>query len=340
MSLKVVHLNLGPVDPAFARQILQQIDAEMVVAQCKTEEEVIEVAADADAIIGPGIGRLVTRKGIGGLKRCRLVSIWAGSNDFIDLDAFTDHDICVAYAPDASTEEVANHSMAMMLALNRKLFFYDRFLRDRKGHWAGDEHDEIIDLAKPYPRLSDLTAGCIGFGRAGRALAQRATAFGMRFLAHDPYIAPEAGADLGVDLTSLNRLLSESDFVHIFVPMTDATKQIVGAAELAKMKPTAYLVNSSARSTVIDEPALYAALSSGKLAGAGLDNLEQDPDTENPLLSLPNVIVTPHIAHVSDASYIAMQRRVCEDVVRFFTGEWPVLVANPAIKDKVQPVHA
>ena len=340
MSLKVVHLNLGPVDPEFARQILQQIDAEMVVAQCKTEEEVVQVATDADAIIGPGVGRLLTRKGMEALKRCRLVSIWAGSNDFIDLDAFTDHGICVAYAPDASTEEVANHSMAMMLALNRKLFFYDRFLRDRKGHWRGDEHDDIIDLGKPYPRLSDLTVGCIGFGRAGRALAKRSHAFGMRFLAYDPYIAQENNADLGAELTSLDRMLSESDFVHIFVPMTNETRQIVGAAELAKMKPTAYLINSSARSTVIDEPALYAALAAGKLSGAGLDNLEQKPDTENPLLSLPNVIVSPHIAHVSDASYIAMQRRVCEDVVRFFTGEWPVLVANPAVKEKVQPVRA
>jgi D-3-phosphoglycerate dehydrogenase len=190
------------------------------------------------------------------------------------------------------------------------------------------------------PRLSTVTVGSIGFGRAGAALAARCAGFGMRFLAHDPYIAPELAEQAGVELTTKERLLAESDFVHLYVPMKEDTQRIIGAAELAQMKPTAWLVNSSSRASVIDEDALHDALASGRLAGAALDNLAIDPDDRerhNPLLDLPNVILTPHVSHVSSQSYAAMQERVCADVVGFFSGTWPALVANPAVKDKVAP---
>lgn len=333
MTLKVVHLNLPPLPVETARERLAVLDADVVAATCSDVDELVGVAADADALICAGVGRLLTREGLARLPKLRHVSIWSGSTDFIDLQAFTDAGVVVSFGADACTDEVADHGMAMMLTLGRKLRHWDRVMRANVGVYV--PHDPIIEAARPMPRLSTLTCGTIGFGRAGMALARRARAFGMRFLAHDPYIPQDAGNDLGVELTSKERVLAESDFVHLYVPMKGDTTHIIGSDELAMMKPTAHLINSSARAAVIDEAALYAALTTGRLAGAGLDNLEFETGTVNPILLLDNVVLSPHIAHVSDQAYATMQERVCDDVVEFFTGHWPRLVANPEVMQRV-----
>jgi D-3-phosphoglycerate dehydrogenase / 2-oxoglutarate reductase len=333
MTKKIVHVNIPPVGEELTRSLFAAFDAELVPVTVSNEEELVAAAFDADAIIGAGIGRLLTREGVTKLERCRIVSIWSGSTDYIDLESFTDAGICVSFGADACTEEVADHGMAMMLALGRKLFHFDRVMRERKGHYV--PHDDIIDAAKPLPRLSGLTVGCVGLGRAGLALARRCHGFSMRFIAYDPFIPAGTGATLGVELTTMERVLAEADFLHLYVPMKKDTFHIIGAAQLDAMKPTAYLVNSSARAQVIDEEALYGALTTGRLAGAALDNLEMKEGETNPLLGIDNVIVTPHISHVSDESYSAMQRRVCEDVIRFFNGQWPTLIANPEVKTKL-----
>jgi D-3-phosphoglycerate dehydrogenase / 2-oxoglutarate reductase len=333
---RVVHLNLPPVSPELARELLEPIGAEVIVATCSSEEEVVAVAADADAIIGAAIGRLMTRDVLSHLTRCRIVSLWSGSTDYLDLDAFTDHSVCVCFGADACTEEVADHSMALMLAAGRRLHFLDSFVRDNEGRW--ESHDDVVAAALPMPRLSTTTVGTLGFGRVGAALAKRSQGFGLRFLAYDPYISADAGRQWDVELTSKERVLAEADYIHICVPMKEDTVHIVGDDELRQMKPTAWLVNASSRATVIDEAALVAALQEGRLAGAALDNVGRDPhqpDARNPLLDLPNVVLTPHISHVSNQSYAAMLQRVCEDVVEFFNGRWPQLVANPAVKDRL-----
>jgi D-3-phosphoglycerate dehydrogenase len=333
MTKKIVHVNIPPVGEELTRNLFAGFDADLVPVTASNEEELLAVAIDADAIIGAGVGRLLTREGVKQLQRCRIVSIWAGSTDYMDLEPFTEAGICVSFGADACTEEVADHGMAMMLALGRKLFYFDRVMRERKGHYV--PHDDIIDAAKPLPRLSGLTVGCVGLGRAGLALARRCQGFSMRFIAYDPFIPADTGAGLGVELTTMERVLAEADFLHLYVPMKKDTFHIMGETQLAAMKPTAYLVNSSARAQVIDEDALYDALTKGRLAGAALDNLEMKKDETNRLLGLDNVIVTPHISHVSDESYSAMQHRVCEDVIGFFNGRWPALVANPEIREKV-----
>jgi D-3-phosphoglycerate dehydrogenase / 2-oxoglutarate reductase len=333
VTLKIVHLNLPPLPIETVRERLAVLDAEVIAATCANLDELVDVAADADALICAGVGRLLTREGLARMPKLRHVSIWSGSTDFIDLQAFTDAGVVVSFGADACTDEVADHGMAMMLALARKLPHWDRVMRANVGVYV--PHDPIIEAARPMPRISTLTCGTIGFGRAGMALAQRARAFGMRFLAHDPFIPQDAGADLGVELTGKERVLAESDFVHLYVPMKDDTTHIIGAEELALMKASAYLVNSSARAAVIDEAALFTALTTGGLAGAGLDNLAFEKGTVNPILLLDNVILSPHIAHVSDQAYATMQERVCDDVVEFFTGHWPRLVANPAVRELV-----
>lgn len=334
MPHKILHVNMSPLSVQATRDLLAGLDAEVVAATARTEEELVAAAQDAEAIMGTSVGRLLTREGLAQLPECRIVSIWAGGTDFIDLQAFTDHGVCVSFAADECTEEVADHGMAMMLALGRKLVYFDRVMRERKGIYV--PHEDIVEAAKPLPRLSGLTVGCIGLGRAGLALAHRARAFGMRFVAFDPFVPAGTGRDLGVELTTMDEVLAQADFLHLYVPMKADTVHIIGQPQLARMKPTAYLINSSARAQVIDEEALFEALTTGRLAGAGLDNLEMKPDPGNPLLALDNVIVTPHISHVSDESYAAMQRRICEDVVGFFHGRWPRLVANPDVMKQVR----
>ncbi len=339
----MLHLNLPPVPVELARERLAPLGAELVAAQISDGEELLEVAHDVDAIIGAAVGRFFTPDVLAGLERFRHLSLWSGSTDYIDLASLTEHRTCVSFAADACTDEVADHGMAMMLALGRKLFYWDRVTRERDG--IHSPHDPIIEAGRPLPRLSTLTVGSIGFGRAGLALASRTKGFGMRFLAYDPYVAPGTGAELGVELTTMERVLAESDFVHLYVPMKADTFHLIGTDQLAQMKATAYLVNVSARSAVIDETALLAALTAGTIAGAALDSIDMPPGfdretgassgTVNPLLGLDNVILSPHISHVSDDSYRAMQHRVCDDVVDFFNGRWPALVANPAVKELI-----
>ncbi|MBI2166457.1 MAG: C-terminal binding protein [Chloroflexi bacterium] len=337
MALKVVHLNMKPVDPETSRRILGQIGAQVVVAECETEEQVIQVCRDADAIMR--VGGSLSRKVIESLERCRIISCYAVDIDGLDVAAATEKGIVVTFAPDSSTEEVSDHAMAFMLALGRKLFFYDRVVR---AHQWGEDHTAIVRMGRPMPRLRGLTVGSIGLGRAGLALARKVQAFGMRFLAYDPYIKPDAGRELGVETADLDRVLRESDFLHLNIPLNKETHHFVDAPKLRKMKATAYLINSTARGQIIDEEALYKALKEKWIAGAALDNLEKRPLEQNPLLKLDNVILTPHVCHISDTSYEDLARRVSEDVVRFFKGEWPPVVVNPKVKEKVrlQPVSA
>lgn len=333
--MKVLHLNLPPVPVELARELLAPLGAEVVAVQSTDEAELVEAGRDADAVIGAALGRVCTPAVLDAWTRCRIVSLWSGSTDYLVPDDFTARGIAVAFSADACTDEVADHGMAMMLALGRKLFHWDHAMRERKGDYV--PHDPIIEEAGPLPRLRGRTVGCIGLGRAGLALAARTRPFGMRFVAHDPFVPPGTGSDLGVELMSKERVLAESDFLHLYVPMKGDTEHLVGAEELARMKPTAYLVNTSARAAVIDETALLDALAGGRLAGAGLDNLTMVEGTVNPLLARRDVILSPHISHVSDQSYRSMQERVCGDVVRFFGGDWPELLANPAVQDRVTP---
>ena len=331
MGRKVVQLNLNPVDPQVAQGIFDEIEAKLVVADCETEDEVIQVAHDADAIIRAG-GPL-TRRVLESLERCRIISCYAIDIDNIDMAAATERGICVSYAVDATTEEVSDHAMAMMLGLARKLHFYDGIVR--AGQWRND-HKAMVAMGRPMFRMNTLTVGSVGFGRAAQALARKCQGFRMRFLAYDPNRPQGLNHELGAELTSLEQVLEESDFLHLNVPLTEETTRMIGAEQLRRMKPTAYLINCTARGGIIDEGALHTALTKGWIAGAALDMLSKMPPHPSPLLNLDNALITPHMCHVSETSYDEMEQRVCREVVGFFQGEWPPIVVNPQVKERVQ----
>jgi len=212
--------------------------------------------------------------------------------------------------------------MALLLCGARGILTYDRSVHS--GTWD-------VKVGMPLYRLQGMTLGIVGFGRIGRTVAPKAQAFGLRVVACDPYIDPQEMLQRGVTPRDLDTLLRESDFVTLHTPLTPETRGMIGRENLRKMKPSAWLINT-ARGPVIDTSALYDALSKKQIAGAGLDVLPQEPpDYNDPLFTLPNVIVTPHSAFYSEGSLQELQAKAAERVVEALTGKVPGTIANPAI---------
>ena len=255
--------------------------------------------------------------------------------DDIDVDALTRKGILFANVPDAFIEEVANHAMALILAGNRKLLPTDAFVRS--GAWSKGAPNR--QASRPIRRLSELTLGFVGFGNIARLVLDRARPFGLRFIAADPYVTEEAAGALGVTLMSLDDLLAQADIVSLHVFLNAETRHLIDARRLALMKPDAFLVNTS-RGPVLDEAALVSALSSGKLSGAGLDVFEVEPiPADSPLLKMPNVILTSHIASYSEEGDVAHQARTLDIISRVVNGGLPErkVVVNKALYDALVP---
>ena len=189
-------------------------------------------------------------------------------------------------------------------------------------------------------RLRGKTMGVIGFGRIGQAVAQKALAFGMRVLASDPLFNPQTAALRGARYVSADTLLAESDFVTLHAPLNPHTQNMIGQRELSLMKSEAFLVNC-ARGGLIDEDALHAALTGGAIAGAGLDVMaDNHPPSDHPLLSLDNIIITPHVAFFSQESTLELEQRAAREVARVLTAQMPDNLVNPAVLNHPNPRHS
>jgi D-3-phosphoglycerate dehydrogenase len=284
---------------------------------------------EADILIsgGASIDQAVARE----LRDVRvLVRPYVGYDD-IDVDALTDWGILLANVPDAFIQEVADHTLALILACNRKLLQTDAFVRH--GAWSGGAHNREASI--PLRRISALTLGLVGFGNIARLVLERARPFGLRIVAYDPYVSAEAARAVGVSLLSLDELLAQADIVSIHVLLSAETRHLIDERRLALMKPGAIIVNTS-RGPVIDENALVAALQAGRLAGAGLDVFEVEPiPADSPLLRMPNVILTSHVASYSEEGDVAHQQRTLEIVSRLVSGDLPErkVVVNKALYD-------
>jgi D-3-phosphoglycerate dehydrogenase len=235
--------------------------------------------------------------------------------DTIDIDAATRAGVAVTITPGMNASTVADHTLSLMLACCRRLLENDRSVRlgawDRGGVLNGTE-------------LTGATVGIVGVGEIGRAVARRLAGFDVEVLGSDP-----AGVTYdGVRLVPLDELLERADIVTLHVPLTTATNGLIGAAELARMRPGALLVNT-ARGGVVDEAALLAALRAGRLAGAGLDVFDDEPPVGSPLLELPSVVITPHIAGISISSQQAMLTTAVDSVLDVLAGRAPAGVVNP-----------
>lgn len=297
-------------DPDIERDILGD-DARVELLCVDSADEVIDQLTAADAIIS--WHHIALRKHVlARLDRCRGIVRASVGYDNIDLDFAAETGIPVCNVPDYGTEEVADHTMALMLGLVRKLRILDRHCREGGWEWR---------TAGSIPRLRGCTLGIVGFGRIGTAVARRALAFGMDVAFFDPY------APSGIDKShavrrceNLPELLGRSRIITLHVPLTAETRRMLGAAELAHMQRESILVNTS-RGDVIDQDALMQALRDGRIAQAGLDVLVNEPAVPDALTRSDRVLLTAHSAFYADASLLELRRKAAQAALRLLNGQ-------------------
>lgn len=282
-----------------------------------SQQELLAAAPGAEAmfVYSAIIDEAVARQ----LSTCRVLVRCGSGYDNIDVAAATSNGIAVAYVPGYGTEDVAEHALALMMACSRRLV--DTNLEVRRGGWPA-----YADIG-PMRRLRGSTLGLVGFGRIAQRFAQLAAGLQMRIVAHDPHLPDEAFAAAGVTRLTLAELAAVSDIISLHTPLSPATAAMVDTAFLDRVKPGTILVNTS-RGELIDEPALLTSLQRRHLGGAGLDVLTPEPpDSRNPLLTLPNVVITSHSAAFTDEALAAVRSLAIDEVLRVFAGEEPL---NPA----------
>jgi D-3-phosphoglycerate dehydrogenase len=299
------------LDPAKAA--LARIDPELRLARSASADDILAVARDADAI-------LVTYAKLSGdllrqLTRCKVIGRFGLGVDNIDIPAAIERGITVTYVPDYCMQEVSDHAMALLFALARKIPQSNALVQ--AGRWD-------MPTLVPIHRLAGRVLGLVGFGNIPRALAPKAKAFGLRVVAHDPYVPQHAVTAAGVDSVSFDRLLEISDFVSIHAPLLPTTRGLFNAQVFQKMKKGACLINT-ARGPLVDEDALVSALDAGHLGGAALDVVAVEPlPKESRLIGRDNVILTPHTAFYSVEALNELQTKCAADVARVLSGEAPI----------------
>lgn len=294
------------------QRVLTPLGVELRPAQCKSEEEIIELTRGADAVLN--CYAKMTARVIENLHRCKIIARYGIGVDNVDLAAATKAGILVTNVPDYCIDEVSDHALALLLALARRIAVADGAVK--AGAWDVVAHAGIR-------RLRGQTLGLIGFGRIAKALASKVQALGMKVLVYDPYVEAVAIAHHRAEAASFDRILTDTDAISIHVPLSEETRNLFGERELARMKPTAFLINTS-RGGIVDERALAIALKENRLAGAALDVLAVEPPPhDHPLRQAPNMILTPHLAFYSRESVMELQTKAAEEVARALRGEPP-----------------
>lgn len=336
MSFRAVRLNAStyPVDPC-EQQELSRAGAELIAIE--RPEDNIAAIETCDALLV--VSAYVPATLIDRLQSCRTIARLGAGTDRIDIPAATRRGIVVSNVPDFCLSEQADHTMTLLLAMARRLRFMQQAMR--QGNWSARNHPEVH-------RIAGQTLGLVGYGKSAQAVAHRAAAFGLRLLgwARDPAKHEQAAAAEGVALVSLERLLAESDFVSLHLPLTDDTLHFLSREQLQLLKPTAVLINTS-RGAVVDEAALIELLRERRIAGAALDVFETidvftPPGTppSHPLLELDNVLATPHCAGSSVESTFESKRRGARHAADVLQGRWPPFVVNPQVAPRFPLVVA
>ena len=295
--------------------------AELVPLQTRKPEEFLTQAADCDALLNTYAGP-ITADVMAQMPKCKIIARYGIGVDTIDLDAATAAGIIVTNNPTYCIEEVAEHTMALLLASARKVAFYDRQVRS--GRWE-------VPPGKPLYRVAGRTIGLVGFGNIARQVAVRAASFGMRVVFADPHIN-EGQFDAPGTKLELSELLRDADFVSLHPPLTPQTRKMISDDALSRMKSTAVLINC-ARGPIVDTEALVRALDAKKIAGCALDTTDPEPLPDpHPLRGRENVILNPHVAWYSEQALVGLQAGAPSEVKRVLSGEWPVNVVNRAVK--------
>ncbi|WP_067840424.1 phosphoglycerate dehydrogenase [Amphibacillus sediminis] len=312
MTYRVLISDPLSEDGIFPLREAKQIEVEMITDL--SPEQLVEKIADYDALLVRSQTK-VTREIIAAGRKLKIIGRAGVGVDNIDLEAATEHGVIVVNAPDGNTNSAAEHTIAMLMALARKIPQAYYALKQQK--WDRKSHVGV--------ELKGKTLGVVGLGRIGREVALRAKGQRMKVIAFDPFLTTEKADQLGIIKGSIDQVIEVADFLTLHTPLLKETKHLIDATAIAKMKPGVQIINC-ARGGIIDEEALYQAIKLGKVAGAALDVFEQEPATNHKLLELPEVIATPHLGASTVEAQESVAIDVSHDVVRLLTGD---LVRNP-----------
>ncbi|MFP5112234.1 C-terminal binding protein [Bacillaceae bacterium C204] len=320
---KVVITDWEYDDLRYEEQVFEgHKEIELVGTQCSTEEEVISACKDADGIINQYAP--LSKRVIESLEKCQVITRYGVGVNTTDLEAATQKGICVANVPDYCMDEVSDHALALILSWTRKIVLANNQVKN--GNWD-------FKVTKPIHRFRGQTLGLVGFGKIPQTLAEKVIPLGFNVIAADPYFPAKEAKKKGVTLVSLETLAEQSDVISVHAPLTPSTKGMIGKELFARMKKAPLIVNT-ARGPVIDEQALIEALQNGKVSGAALDVVEEEPINHNhPFLSMENVIVTPHVAWYSEEAEKEMRLKAAMGVVDVLVhGEYPKYLVNRDVK--------
>jgi len=313
----------------FEAEMLAEVGAKWETYQVRSPEEVLRVAGDADVIAVQSTYPHLTREVLGKLTRCRCTIRAGAGYDSIDYKAATELGIMVCNAPTYCTDDVAEHSIALMLGCVRNLARQDAALRAGRN---------AKSLALPTRRVEGTTLGIIGLGRIGSRVAKRMAGFEMTMLAYDPYVGQDYADKFNVQMVSLEELLERSDFISVNCLLTDETYHLLSWDEFARVKPGLILANT-ARGPIVHEEPLIVALKDGRVWSAGLDVTEEEPlPAGHPFFSMDNVILTPHSSASTPSARVDLYRIVCEISADVVQGRIPQWVQNPEVLDHLRKV--
>lgn len=304
------------LDPA--REALSRVDAELTLASEPTVDGILEVAADADALLVT-YGQ-INADVIAGLNNCKAIGRFGIGTDNIDIGAAAGKGIVVTYAPVYCLDEVSDHAMALLLSVARKIPYADKLVAD--GRWE-------MPAVVPIARLRGTTLGLLGLGNIPQQIVGKAQAFGMNVIAADPYCPDEVFGKFNVARVEFDDLLARSDYISVHAPLTPETEKMFNMDAFKKMKNTAFLINT-ARGPLVDTADLAAALDAGEIAGAGLDVLPTEPPAaDDPIVGRDDVVLTPHTGFYSEDALLDLQTTVASDVAAVLAGEEPKYPVKP-----------
>lgn len=301
------------------QSVALQYGVDLIVSQCRTEEDVIAAAVGAAGLVVQYAP--ITRSVLSALPDLRAVGRYGVGVDTIDIKAATDSKVAVCNVPDYGTEDVSDHAVALALSVSRATARLDRQMRN-----GGYDYS----VARPLYRTKNQVFGVLGMGRIGLATARKASGIGFDVIGFDTQVQPGETRE-GILAVGLDELLSRADIISIHMPLTSDTRHFLSHETLGQMKSGSIIINTS-RGGIIDTNALSEAISSGKIGGAGLDVFEEEPvPRTSPLFKLENVVLTPHIAWYSEESFGELKTRAIENVVAALSGKMPRNILNPEV---------
>ncbi len=310
-----------PINPA-GIEILNQV-AEVIENGGKEASSIIEKGKEADGVLIRSAK--ITDEIMAAMPNLKVIGKHGIGVDNIDVEAATRRGIMVVNAPESNVNAVAEHSLCMILALSKHLLQMDKEVRN--NNFAMRTQVENIEL-------SGKKLGLLGFGRIARLLAKKCKALDMEILAYDPFITKEQAKDAGVEkVETLEEILEISDFISLHLPLTKETQNLIGKNQLLKMKKSAFIINA-ARGGIINEADLYEALTQNIIKGAALDVFnDEPPKADSPLFTLPNVLLSPHNAALTDNALVAMATQSAQGICEVLSGKKPTYLVNPQVND-------